>query len=79
MPNFESFVIFAEMRTGSNLLEAALNLLDGVTCHGEAFNPALIGYPKKTSLLGVSRAERDADPMVLWDRIRSAPGLNGCR
>lgn len=79
MASFDSFVIFAEMRTGSNLLEAALNLLDGVTCHGEAFNPALIGYPKKTSLLGVSRAERDADPMVLWDRIRSAPGLNGCR
>jgi len=79
MASFDSFVIFAEMRTGSNLLEAALNMLDGVSCHGEPFNPELIGYPKKTSLLGVSRAERDADPLVLWERIRTAPGLNGCR
>lgn len=79
MPKFESFVIFAEMRTGSNLLEAAINELSGVTCHGEAFNPALIGYPKKTELLGVTRAARDADPLVLWSRIQQAPGLNGCR
>lgn len=79
MPKFESFVIFAEMRTGSNLLEAAINELSGVTCHGEAFNPALIGYPKKTELLGVTRELRDADPMVLWKRIQQAPGLNGCR
>lgn len=79
MPKFESFVIFAEMRTGSNLLEAAVNELPGVHCHGEAFNPALIGYPKKTELLGVSREVRDADPLVLWKRIRQAEGLNGCR
>ncbi len=79
MSKFDSFVIFAEMRTGSNLLEAALNALEGVTCHGEAFNPALIGYPKRTELLGVTREDRDADPMVLWRKIRSAPGLNGCR
>lgn len=79
MAKFESFVIFAEMRTGSNLLEAAVNELDGVQCHGEAFNPALIGYPKKTELLGVSREVRDADPLVLWKRIKQAPGLNGCR
>ncbi|SOC15074.1 nodulation protein NodH [Rhodobacter maris] len=79
MAGFESFVIFAEMRTGSNLLEAALSELPGVTCHGEAFNPALIGYPNRTELLGVSRAARDADPMALWNRIREAEGLNGCR
>ncbi len=79
MPTFDSFVVLAEMRTGSNLLEAALNQLAGVTCHGEAFNPALIGYPDRAALLGVSRTERDRDPMMLWDRIRSAPGLNGCR
>ncbi|MBZ4023585.1 nodulation protein NodH [Rhodobacter sp. TJ_12] len=79
MSRFNSFVVFAEMRTGSNLLEAALNDLPGVHCHGEAFNPALIGYPNKTELLGISRAARDADPMVLWTRIREAEGLNGCR
>ncbi|MFT3690638.1 nodulation protein NodH [Paenirhodobacter sp.] len=79
MPHFESFVVLAGMRTGSNLLEAALNALPGVTCHGEAFNPALIGYPKRSALLGMTRAERDADPLALWARIKAAPGLNGCR
>ena len=76
---FDCFVVFAEMRTGSNLLEAALNELPGVHCHGEAFNPALIGYPKKADLLGVSKSSRDADPLVLWRKIAEAPGLNGCR
>ena len=79
MPKFDSFVVFAEMRTGSNLLEAALNALPGVQCHGEAFNPALIGYPKKTDLLGITREVRDADPLKLWRKIKAAPGLNGCR
>ncbi|MEZ5686432.1 MAG: nodulation protein NodH [Paracoccaceae bacterium] len=79
MPKFESFVVLAEMRTGSNLLEAALNALPGVACHGEAFNPALIGYPKRTDLLGISKEARDADPMALWSRIAAAEGLNGCR
>ena len=72
MSRFDCFVVFAEMRTGSNLLEAALNELPGVTCHGEAFNPALIGYPKKTELLGIPREARDADPMALWARIKAA-------
>lgn len=72
-------MVFAEMRTGSNLLEAALNSLDCVTCHGEAFNPVLIGYPNRTELLGVTMAERDADPLVLWKAIKAQDGLNGCR
>ncbi|MDD8022352.1 MAG: nodulation protein NodH [Paracoccaceae bacterium] len=79
MSKFNSFVIFAEMRTGSNLLEAALNAMEGVTCHGEAFNPALIGYPNRTELQGVTRAARDTDPLQLWNKIVQAPGLNGCR
>lgn len=79
MTRFSSFVVLAEMRTGSNLLEAALNLLPGVHCHGEAFNPGLIGYPRRTALLGVTRVQRDADPMRLWQAIRAEPGLNGCR
>lgn len=79
MSRFDSFVIFAEMRTGSNLLEAALNSLDGVTCHGEAFNPELIGYPNRTDLLGITRAQRDADPQALWAAIKGQAGLNGCR
>ena len=79
MSNFDSFVLLAEMRTGSNLVEAALNLLDGVNCHGEAFNPALIGYPNRTDLLGITKDERDTNPGQLWQVIRKAEGLNGCR
>lgn len=74
-----SFVIFAEMRTGSNLLESNLNTVPGITCHGEAFNPRFIGHPRQTDLLGVTQAARDADPRVLWDRLREAEGLNGFR
>lgn len=79
MAKFETFVVFAEMRTGSNLLEAALNALPGVTCHGEAFNPVLIGYPNRKDLLGVTQTLRDSDPMVLWKAIKQSDGLNGCR
>lgn len=79
MPSFDSFVLLAEMRTGSNLVEAALNLLDGVTCHGEAFNPVLIGYPSRKDMLGITKDERDADPKQLWKALRKAEGLNGCR
>jgi hypothetical protein len=76
---FAGFVIFAGMRTGSNLLEAALNSVPGVTCHGEAFNGAFLGWPRKDSLLGVTREERDGDPAALLDRIRKAGGMNGFR
>ncbi len=79
MPHFESFVVFAEMRTGSNFLEANLNGFDGVTCHGEAFNPFFIGYPHNEPILGVDHATRDKDPMVLLNAVRSAPHLAGFR
>ena len=51
---YSSFVIFAEMRTGSNFLESNLNAIPGVTCHGEAFNAYFIGGEGKTELLGVT-------------------------
>jgi hypothetical protein len=76
---FDSFVIFAEMRTGSNLLEAQINQLNGVTCHGEAFNPVHLGDPKLTELLGITLQERTKSPMALLQRIREADGLNGFR
>jgi LPS sulfotransferase NodH len=41
---FDAFVIFAEMRTGSNHLEESLNGLDDIQCHGELFNPTFIGH-----------------------------------
>jgi hypothetical protein len=67
------------MRTGSNFLETNLNALDGVTCHGEAFNPSFIGYPNRDAILTVTLDEREADPHMLLDRIRAAEGLNGFR
>ncbi|MBC7137547.1 MAG: nodulation protein NodH [Defluviimonas sp.] len=76
---FDLFVIFAEMRTGSNLLEASLNGVPGLTCHGEAFNPHFIGYPKAETMLGVTLAERAEDPGALLAAMRAAPGLNGFR
>jgi LPS sulfotransferase NodH len=79
MPQFTSFVVFAEMRTGSNFLEANLNALSGVSCLGEAFNPHFIGYPNKDSCLGLGQAERDRDPGLLLERVRAAPGMNGFR
>jgi LPS sulfotransferase NodH len=74
---FDSFVVFAEMRTGSNFLEANLNALEGVACHGEAFNPHFIGYPNREAILGIDQATRDADPHVLFDAIRDEAGALG--
>lgn len=79
MADFDSFVVFAEMRTGSNFLEANLNALEGVTCHGEAFNPHFISYPSRKTTLGLSADQRDADPQALLDAVSAADGLNGFR
>ncbi|GGG80363.1 hypothetical protein GCM10011415_32160 [Salipiger pallidus] len=78
---FDSFVVFAEMRTGSNFLEANINAFDGLTCHGEAFNPHFIGYPNSTDILGLTQPERDYDPEALLRRIReaTADGIGGFR
>ncbi len=54
MSRFDYFVVFAEMRTGSNFLESNINAFDGLVCHGEAFNPMFVGYPGLTDLLGVT-------------------------
>jgi LPS sulfotransferase NodH len=74
---FSSFVVFAEMRTGSNFLEANLNAFAGITCHGEAFNPHFIGHPNSTQILGVDQAARDAEPGVLLRAIRQDPAVMG--
>lgn len=76
---FDSFVVLAAMRTGSNFLESNLNALDGAACLGEAFNPIFVGYPGQDTLLGVSQAERDADPSRLLAAIRAVPRLAGFR
>ena len=72
--------MFAEMRTGSNFLEANLNALDGVTCHGEVFNPVFIGKKDQTEMFGVTLPEREVDPALFLRRMRErTPGLSGFR
>lgn len=74
---FQSFVILAGMRTGSNLLESHLNAVQGIECHGEAFNPQFVGYPKRDEILGVTLAARQAEPLSLLARIRAQDGVLG--
>ncbi|MET4102914.1 LPS sulfotransferase NodH [Roseovarius sp. MBR-78] len=77
---FDYFVIFAEMRTGSNFLESNLNAFDGIECHGEAFNPHFIGYPNRTDLLGITQAQRDEEPGRLIGAIKGqSRGIGGFR
>lgn len=77
---FDSFVVLAGMRTGSNYLEANLNAMAGVTCHGEVFNPAFIGKKDQLEMLGVTMAAREVDPFALLRTLRDVtPGLSGFR
>jgi len=62
---FDYFVVFAEMRTGSNFLEANINSFPALSCLGEAFNPHFIGYPNREDCLGVSEEARNREPHVL--------------
>ncbi|MEO1640306.1 MAG: sulfotransferase family 2 domain-containing protein [Pseudomonadota bacterium] len=79
MSGFTHFILLAGMRTGSNLLEANLNLLDGVACHGEAFNPSFIGYPKAADLLGTTLQDRERDPDALLAAIKASAPMPGFR
>jgi LPS sulfotransferase NodH len=77
---FHSFVILADMRTGSNFLEANLNALPGVTSHGEVFNPHFIGKKDATELFGITLADRDLNPKPLLRKLRDkTDGLSGFR
>nr|WP_241427676.1 nodulation protein NodH [Fertoeibacter niger] len=68
------------MRTGSNFLEANLNALPGVRCHGEVFNPHFIGKKDQMALFGIDMAARAADPLALVARLRAeTDGLAGFR
>lgn len=79
MAQFEYFVVFAEMRTGSNFLETNLNAFDGLACRGEAFNPHFIGYPKTDNILGITQDVREHDPQHLLNAIKGTPELSGFR
>jgi len=76
---FRSFVILGAMRTGSNLLEESLNAVPGITCHGEIFNPAFVGYPNGLPPFGLTQDARDDDPFAVLSQLSEAPGLNGFR
>ncbi|MCW9043921.1 MAG: sulfotransferase family 2 domain-containing protein [Pseudopelagicola sp.] len=71
---FDYFVVFAEMRTGSNFLETNLNAFEGIACYGEAFNPHFVGYPNKKGILGVDLEARTKDPFALIQAIRRQDG-----
>ncbi len=68
---FDYFIVFAEMRTGSNFLEENLNDYPGLTCHGEAFNPNFMGGAKQTEMFGVTMADREANPQILLDQMKA--------
>ena len=79
MAQFDYFGVFAEMRTGSNFLEANLNAFEGLACHGEAFNPHFIGYPNRDALLDITQAARDDQPKWLLRAIKQTPEMSGFR
>lgn len=68
---FDCFIIFAEMRTGSNFLESNLDQFPGLACYGEAFNPYFMVTPKTKELFGVTTRARDQDPMRLIEAIKA--------
>lgn len=77
---FDAFVLFAEMRTGSNYLEDSLNALPDVTCHGEVYNPTFIGQHNRFELFGFDMDRREHDPIGLLDAIiAQTEGLPGFR
>lgn len=67
---FDYFVIFAEMRTGSNFLESNLNQFEELKSFGEAFNPNFIGFPTSTDILGISLEDRENTPLTLIDKLK---------
>jgi LPS sulfotransferase NodH len=76
---FDAFVLFAEMRTGSNYLEDNLNALPDVTCYGEVYNPTFLGHHNQFELMGYDMDRREADPLGLLERIidktKGVPGF----
>ncbi len=77
---FDYFVIFAEMRTGSNFLEANINAFENLSCIGEAFNPHFVCYPNKKTPYGITLPMREAEPLRLIKEMRAQTrGLAGFR
>lgn len=66
---FDAFVIFAEMRTGSNYLEATLNDLPDLDCKGEVYNPTFLGHHNTFEMHGIDMDRRERAPLDLLDAI----------
>lgn len=78
--HYDYFVIFAEMRTGSNFLEENVNSYPGLKCWGEIYNPHFVGKPSNKDFGGITVEKREANPMKLLDVLKSkSDGLNGFR
>ena len=69
---FDAFVIFAEMRTGSNYLEATLNDLPDLACLGEVYNPTFMGHHNTFDMYGIDMDRRERAPL---DRRAAAPDV----
>lgn len=77
---FDYFVVFAEMRTGSNFLEDNINKFSDLRCLGEVFNPHFMAYPGTEDLFGMTEKQRDEAPLDLLEKIsRQTDGLAGFR
>lgn len=77
---YDAFVLFAEMRTGSNYLEDSLNALPDITCHGEVYNPTFLGHHNRFELFGYDMDRREANPLgLLQAMIAQTEGLPGFR
>ena len=70
---FDYFVMLAEKRTGSNFLCSNLNQFNGITAHGEAYNPYFIGDTGREKLHGMTLEMREKDPVELLDRMKADP------
>ncbi|GHE01640.1 nodulation protein NodH [Defluviimonas sp. 20V17] len=66
---FDLFVVLAEMRTGSNFLEANLNEFGTLACLGEVFNPTFVGHKNQSELFDMDLTQREADPLELLRRM----------
>ncbi len=78
---FDAFVIFAEMRTGSNYLEATLNDLPDLKCLGELYNPTFMGHHNIFEMHGIDMDRREEKPLDLLDAVimKTEGGLPGFR
>lgn len=77
---FDYFVILAEMRTGSNFLEANINEFGSLRCLGEAYNPTFVAHKNQPDLFGIDLEARDADPLELLTRMKAqSDGMPGFR